>query len=1021
MNNLKTKLTVLLLFGIATIATAQQTISGTVKDAKTGEELIGATIKEVGTSNGVVTNIDGTYTLSVSSEESEIEISYIGYLAQVIRVGSRSVIDILLEEDAELLSEVVVIGYGEQQKKVATASISKVSAKDLESFSVPNVGQSIQGQVSGVIFKASSGQPGATPQILIRGIGTNGNNNPIVIVDGLIYDDPGILQVISPDDVESINILKDGASTSIYGTRGANGVIIVTTKKAKEGQGTLTYSNTFGVQSPWSVPEVLNKDQYIELISEKYSNAGQSIPTAITDGTASPFDTDWFDEIFEQTQITSHQLSFSKGSESSRFRASFSYVDQEGLIAPEKSNFERITARINADHDLNEYISFGQNIFYTRTSGQTIPENNEFGTPIGDALVYDPLTPALDANAQFGFGQSELVQKEYINPLSRIFITNNEYTNNQIAGNAFLSVEPIEGITVKTDIAVQVSNNSSNGFAPAYELTPAFENELNDVFAFREEFTRWKWENTLNYQKQINDHKVDVLLGISAQEDDYKNVGGSSSGIQPEVEFNPNFQYLDGAIDTLDRANGTEGIRYALASQFGRVIYSYQNKYLATIILRRDGSTRFGPANRYAVFPSISLGWVVTSESFWNSPFINFLKLRASYGENGNDRIGDNLFRSTINSVYDYQFGEPNNQFIYIGSTTPVAANPEIRWERSKQFDIGLEIGILEDKITIEFDYYKKITSDLLFVDPAAPLLLGTGAPVTNLGEFQNSGVEIDITYNETFGAVEFNAGVNLTTLRNEATNLNGESPFVDLYSWPVRNVPITRFEVGEPIGFFRGYKTAGIFRSQNEVFAHINSDGDLLQPNAVPGDIRYVDVNGDGEINSDDITKIGKPWADLTVGFRFGASYKNFSLSTVWFSSFGSEIYRSYERQDVPNNNYQVEWLDRFSDSNPGGSYPRLTITDTNNNSRPSDFYVESGNFLRLRNVQLAYSLPKNLISNVKMVAAKVFIAADNLITITNYTGFDPEVGGGIGTTGVDRGFYPLTRTISGGLSITF
>lgn len=993
------------------------TVNGTITDTS-GEGLPGVTVRIKGTDQGTITDIDGSYSIKATSEATLV-FTYIGFEKQELVVGERTTIDVIMKEEFSELEEVVVIGYGEQTKKVATASISKVSSKDLESFSVPNVGQSIQGQVSGVIFKAASGQPGAVPQILIRGIGTNGNNNPIVIVDGLIYDDPGILQAISPDDVESINILKDGASTSIYGTRGANGVIIITTKKAREGQGSLTYSNSFGVQSAWDVPQSLNRDQYVELLSEKYTNSGLTVPTLIAEGANSAVDTDWFNEIFEETSISSHQLSFTKGSSKSRFRASFSYVDQEGLVAPEKSNFKRITGRINSEQEINDFINFGQNVFYTQTSGQTIPENNEFGTPIADALVYDPLTPVFDSDAQFGFGQSELVQKEYINPLSRVFITNNEYTNRQLAGNSYLAIEPIENLTVKTDIAIQVSNNSSSGFAPAYELTPAFENDINDVFAFREEFTRWKWENTVNYKKEIDDHKIDVLLGISSQEDNYKNLGGSSSGIQPEVELNPAFQYLDGAIDTLDRANGTKGTRYALSSQFGRVIYSFQNKYLATFILRRDGSTRFGPTNRYAVFPSASLGWVVSSESFWPNEVVNFLKLRVSYGENGNDRIGDNLFRSTISSVYDYQFGKPSNQFIYIGSTTPVSANPDIKWERSRQFDIGLEVGLLDDKVFIEIDYYKKITSDLLFVDPAAPLLLGTGAPVTNLGEFQNSGFELDVDYNEEIGEIKLNVGLNVTTLKNEATNLNGENPFVDLYSWPVRNVPITRLEVGEPVGYFRGYKTDGIFRSQADVFSHINENGELLQPNAEPGDIKFVDVNGDGEITPDDFTKIGKPWADVTLGFKLGATYKNFSITTVWFASFGSEIYRTYERQDVPNNNYQSEWLDRYSPSNPNGSYPRLTLSDVN--SRPSDFFVESGNFLRLRNIQLTYNVPTQIVSKAKMTAAKIFVSADNLLTVTNYTGFDPEVGGGIGLTGVDRGFYPLTKTISGGLSITF
>lgn len=998
----------------------QDVISGTITDATTDDPLIGATVKIQGTSIGTVADLDGNYTINANSDDI-LEISFIGYITKTISVNSQTTIDVILQEDSKLLNEVVVIGYGEQRKKVATASISKVTSEDLARFGVPNVANSLQGQVSGVIFKSQSGQPGAIPQIFIRGIGTNGDNNPLVIVDDLTYDDPSILTGINPNDVESINILKDGASTAIYGTRAANGIIIVTTKKAKRGKGTFSYSGSVGFQSAWRVPETLNREQYTELLTEKYANSNLTPPDQIVNGASSPYNSNWLDEIFETTAINSHQISVAKGSEKSRFRASFSLVDQEGLIAPEKSNYQRMTGRITADQEINKYLFLGQNIFYTQTKGSRIPENNEFGTPIADALVYDPLTPIKDENSQFGFGQSALVQKEYVNPLSRIFITNDKYINRELAGNAYLGVRPIKNLTLKSDIAIRVANNATSGFIPVYQLTPAFENVLNDVFAYREEFTRWKWENTINYQNTFNKHKIDVLLGVAAQEDDFLNLGGSSSGIQPEVEFNPNFQYIDGGVDSLDMANGTEGIRYAISSQFARIIYQYDNKYLFTFILRRDGSSRFGPSNRYAIFPSASVGWVISSENFWNPTVVNFLKIRSSYGENGNDRIGDNLFRSTVNNVYSYQFGKPTSQFVYIGSTTPILANPEVRWERSKHFDIGFELGLFDDKISIEYDYYSKITEDLLFTDPAAPLLIGTAAPISNLGEFKNTGMELEINYTDNFGGLKLNVGLNLTYLENEVTKLNGENPFVNLYSWPVRNIGITRFQEGEPVGFFRGYKTLGIFRSEREIFSHINSDGLQLQPNAVPGDLKFEDVNRDGKIDTEDITKIGKPWADFTFGLKLGVSFKNFDLSTLWFASIGSEIYRTYERQDVPNNNYQVEWLDRYSESNPNGSYPRVSISDPNANSRPSDFYVESGDFLRLRNVQLAYNIPLKIIEKIKMTKARIYISADNLLTLTGYTGFDPEVGGGIGNTGLDRGFYPATTTIISGINISF
>lgn len=1013
---------VVMLLTLPLLSLAQNTtISGRVID-DTGEGLPGATIKELGTTNGVITDLDGKFSLSVAAD-ARVSITFIGFAEQVFAATEVVNLEIELRQDETLLDEVVVIGYGEQRKKVATAAISTISGEDLEGFGVPNVGTAMQGQISGVVIKSGSGQPGATPNILIRGIGTNGDNNPLVIVDGMTFDNTAVLGGINPNDIESINVLKDGASTAIYGARGANGVIIVTTKKGTS-EGAIEYSGTFGFQEAWQLPEVLDANQYQMLLSEKYENSGLTPDTDITEPICGTCDTDWIDQLFGRGTTENHSLSYSKGSESGNFRGSFSLFKQKGVISPEKSNYQRATVRLNSEQQVNEYVKFGTNLAYINTISRSIDENNSFGGPIATALVYDPLTPIFDSNEQFGFAQSKLVRKEYINPFSNIFLDNDVSYLNEIYGNGYVEIAPVEKITFKSDLAFTKSFSRWGGYTPSYDPLHADNsgNLTNDVWAGNSEYTRWKWENTIKYATEWKNHKLETLLGYSLQEDGGNGISASGQNLNEE-RFTEAWRFVGEAPDTLQRAGNWQNTKYAIVSAFGRAIYSYDNKYLFTFILRRDGSSRFGPDNRYAIFPSFSVGWVATAEEFWSVPLINFLKVRASYGENGNDRIGDNRYRSVISGGPNYQFGAGGNQATYLGFTTPFASNPLLGWETSKQIDIGLELGLMEDMISVEFDYYIKTTSDLL-LDGNPPSYVGTGAPTVNVGEFQNSGIELSLGYSKRFGQVNFSTKLNVTTLKNEVTKLDGANSFIGGYTWPVRNVQITGMEVGKPVGYFRGYKNEGIFTSQADVFRHIGPDGDPIQPQAEPGDLKFTDINNDGLLNEDDIVSLGKPWADLTIGWQLNASYKGFSLSAVIFASIGSEIYRTYERQDVTNNNYQTFWLDRYHEiNNPGGTLPRLVSSDLNGNQRPSDFYVESGNFLRLKNVQLSYTLPNSITQKAQIKNLTIFVSADNLLTITGYKGFEPEIGtsGWILDTAVDKGFYPLARTVSAGFSIKF
>lgn len=1005
-------------------AFAQSEVTGTVTD-ESGQALPGVNVQIKNTTSGAVTDIQGNYTISAPAD-GIIVFSFIGYKTIELPVSGRATIDVQLEVDVTALSEVVVIGYGVQKKSVATASVSTVNSKDLTGFSSARVDQILQGQVAGVTFKTSSGQPGSGQNIFIRGVGTNGNNNPLIIIDGVNSND-GFLAALNPADIESIQILKDGASTAIYGSRAANGIIMVTTKKAKAGEANLNYSFFYGQQQPWRTPEMLNASQYVELITEKYANGGSTLPPGFPDQSSITTNTNWMETIFEPASTQTHQLSVTKGTDNSSIFASLSYFDQKGVIAPDKSNAKRITGRINSEVQINKYLSFGETIFLNHSTNERIPENNAFGSPISDASVYDPLTPVYDENGTFGFAQSPYVQKEYLNPLSRIYISNTKTSQDGLLGNVFFKIAPIKNLFFKTDFGIDYNYYNGEGFTPSYTFYDTngnplpLTNETNDLYRYTSNVFIWQWENYLNYSLTKGKHTGDVTVGTTARERTGNGFSGSSSGLPDEVQFDPNFQYLDNTPDSLRRSAGTDPERESLLSFFGRVNYNFDERYLASITVRSDGSSKFGENNRFGFFPSLSVGWVISRENFWPLQKVSFTKLRASYGVNGNDRIGNLGYASVIGNTGAYQFGKPGGQTIYQGLSSLYLDNPNLQWEESKQFDIGLEVGLLDDRLTLEFDYYRKTTSNLL-MNATTAIYIGNKPPTANVGEVVNQGFELEATYQKNFGDVNMNVGFNLATLDNEVTKVT-DNGYIDGYTWPVRNTVITRMEVGEPIGYFRGFQTNGIFNSDEEIFGYINADGDPIQPNAVPGDIKFVDTNKDGVIDNDDIVNIGKPWASVTMGLNLSFGWKGVDLRMLFSASLGNDIYRSYERQDVINNNYQTEWLDRWSETNPSGSYPRLTTLDANNNSRASDFYVEDGSYLRLKNLQIGYTLPRAIVEKAKMKSLRLYASFDNLLTLTGYTGYDPEIGtsGWILDTAIDKGFYPQLKTMGFGLNASF
>ena len=995
------------------------TITGIITDADNGEALIGATVLVKGTANGAATGVDGTFTLKGVTLPAILMVTYTGYQDQSIEVANQDYITISVKPDSKTLDEVIVIGYGKQEKRVATGAISQISAEDMEGFVVSDVQSALEGQVTGLIVNESSGQPGASKTLLIRGVSTNGDNSPLYVVDGLQV---GSIDNISPGDVESVDVLKDAASSAIYGARAANGVVIITTKKGKKDQGgTITYEGSFTTSRPWKVPEMMDADQYVEITREKYANSNQlgALETLgfPQQGQATP-NTDWMNEIFAPANIYNHRLS---ANVKNAF-VSLDYWDQEGVIGGSKSNYKRYAVRMNTSKEINPYITIGENAYFNRVENQNIGVNNAFGTVLADAFAYDPITGVFNEDKNYGFEQSEWVKKEYINPLSRLFLNNANGHSDAFLGNVYLEIKPFKNLTFRSDVGADVWWFNYRSFTPDYNFHDAFINLDNDVSQGYGTGQNLQWENYLNYNNTISGvHNFDLVLGTSYRTSSYETAGGSTSSIPDAVKFDNNWQILNAGQDSTDLTFGSINVDYRLISYFGRIQYDYDKKYLFTATVRRDGSSNFGANNRWGVFPSFSAGWVLSKEDFFNINAISYLKLKASWGINGSDRISPLSYAATIENVFTYAFGQ--DQTLFTGAALATPPNPNVKWEESEQYDIGLEVELLEGKWTIDADVYRKNTKDLLMAEVIPGYIGATNNPTSNLGEIRNQGVELGIGHRSRFGKLNLNVRFSYTHFKNEVINVAGDAGFLQGWSWPVRNTPITRMTEGEEVGHFVGYKTDGIFQSQDEVFRHLGPNGDLLQPNAEPGDIRFVDINNDGIINTDDITDIGSPWPKHILGLTLNMDYKGFDISCVFAAQLGHKIFRAYERSDVTFTNYQTFWEDRWTPDNPSSEYPRLTTTDPNNNQRPSDFYVEDASFFRIRNLQIGYTLPKAMLAKVKIQEMRIFFTANNLLTLTDYQGFDPDIGtsGWILDTGIDKGFYPSNKSFGGGLKVSF
>jgi TonB-linked SusC/RagA family outer membrane protein len=1053
--------TLLLLLTTASLGFAQpRAITGQVTDGETGESIPGVNIVIEGTTTGVITDLDGNYTIQVSDDQVLL-FSSIGYVNQTITISGQTVIDIQLVPELLDIDEVVVVGYSTQKKSLVTGAISKVAAEDLN-MNQARIEQALQGKTAGVNIMQESGAPGAGMSVRIRGTSTNKNSNPLFIVDGMRT---GGIEYLNPNDIESVEILKDAASAAIYGAEAANGVFLVTTKGgSNQGQSVINYNFSYGLQQPGKVAKVLNAEQYATYYREGLrneiiaDNEGFEIPEELLNrliDNVYPFNpdtlgqgTDWLGEIFQTAPMTEHNLSISGGNERTSVFASGSYFNQDGIVGGAKANFKRYTARLNLKHEVKEWLSVGTILSFTQLKRTEIDENNEFGGVISNAMNLDPLTPvyyedasmfpekyqaqifdnfddidnsSLKAPGDKGYyGMSTLVQNEVRNPRAQIDNKHDEWkTDKLIAGvNAILT--PIEGLAVKSDLSIDLAMGNKMSWTPRYYYHSINFNYLSNTLHENHRWFTWQWENTATYTRSFGDHNLMFLAGMTLREYTFTFLSGLGEGLQEESW---NFAVLDAVLSdsTKAAASGRRNEDNRLLSYFGRAQYNYQEKYMADLILRADASSKLSKENRTQYFPSISLGWVFSREDFWNLRFINFAKLRASWGQNGSiQSLGNFEYVATIKTDAESSYYISGGTRL-TGSEPRALSNPDLVWETSEQIDIGLDLRFMENKLAFSTDFYQKKTIDLITI-ASIPEYVGNNVPNANAGDITNTGVEMEISYRDFVGDFSYSIGANAAYNRNRVTNLASPLLGENLGTTGA----ITRSVQGEPVWYFFGYQTDGIFDSFEEIRAYVNGEGELIQPAAIPGDVKFKDINNDGVINEDDKTNIGSPHPDWIFGLNANLSYKGFDLSMFFSGTLGNEIYLGSYRTDLTNNNKPLYFYEKaWTPDNLTDEFPRYTVTDNNGNFSHNDLFIFDGSYLRMQNLELGYSLPMTLLERVRISKLRIYAAARNLFVISGYPGSDPEIGNSSGSDdkrsiGVDRGLFPKSRVFTFGLNLT-
>jgi len=989
-----------------------KTVSGVVKSKSDSAALIGVTVFVKNTPS-VITQTDnnGYFKIKVPVTATTLVFSTIGMEKREVSIKEQNELSVYLTAEVQSLNDVVVVGYGTQKRSLVTSAIASVSQKDLEVPGIMRADQAIQGKVPGVTVMQNSGQPGSGVSIRIRGAGTNGSTDPLIIVDGF----PDVnLESINPRDIESMDVLKDAASAAIYGARGANGVIIVTTKKGKAGRARVDYDYYYGAQNIRKYVDVLDATQYARIVNESYFNSNLPMPFSEDDIAKMGKGTDWQREIsYRNAPMQSHQLSVSSGTDKSTLNATFSYFTQDGTLAKGKSHFERYTARINAQQKYwKDILTVGENVSVTYVTRAAITSNSGNAGPILSAINMDPVTPVMNDDGTFA--TSRYVAQEIVNPIARIYYTNGNSNYTYVVGNAFAELTILKGLKLKTMPGYVIQYDDANGYTPIYYLNATNFTTASGASKSMTVNKTFNLDNTLTYNTSYRQHNITALIGNTVKTGNGSNVTGAKNGL---LYDDPAFAYLDLAKDNTSASAGGGAWHSGFVSYFGRLNYDYDGKYMATFIYRADGSYNFGANNKFGYFPSVSAGWNIHREDFMRDiSWINSLKLRASWGKTGNDRIGEYKYVSTIGTyARGYYFG---NNMQYVGASPNSVANEDLKWESSEQTNIGIDATIFKN-FTVTLDVYSKTTKDLLLTVPI-PLYVGNAAPAGNAGNVNNKGVELSVGYRKNIGKVFFDVTVNGAYNQNKVTYVGNSTGFIVGSSANNQMTGVTRMEAGYPLGYFWLYTMDGIFQNQSEINNYKGKDGSKIQPNAVPGDIRYKDINGDGKIDNLDRSMVGSPHPKFNYGLNLTVRYKQFDANIFVYGLGGNKIFNALRRWDLPTANYPNEVLNRWHGEGTTNSYPRVSTGDLNGNfSNPSTFFLEDGSFLRLKTASLGYTLRD--VFNLKGSSLRLYVTGTNLLLLSKYKGLDPEVSGSSLGLGIDNGVYPQPRTVTFGVSVGF
>ncbi len=1027
------------LLGIGAGVLNAQTVKGSVISGSDNEPLIGASVMVQGTKTGSVTDLDGNFTIEAKNGQT-LEVSYLGFITQKVKVNG-SVVQVTLQEDKHSLDEVVVVGYGVQKKKLVTGATVQLKGDDIAKLNTTNPLSAMQGQTPGVNIVSTSGQPGAAMSVTIRGLGTVGNSQPLYLIDGV----GGDITTLNPADIESIDVLKDAASAAIYGAQAANGVVLVTTKSGKEGSSKITYDGYVGWQTLGRKFEMLNSNQYMQIMDEALLNSNNMSPidwtslSAIRDANGNVYNTDWIDQAVDNGALTtSHSLAFTGGSKTSTYSISGGYTGQDGLIGgSDVSYYKRYNLRVNSEHKMwNGLVTIGEHVGFVYKDSRGMGTGNIYNNNLRSAFSTSPLVPVYDADGNYYSTVDSDWNKNDGNPYGTMMMNRyNQSKNTSVDANVYVQIEPIKNLKFKTIFGLNYGGSNYRSFTPIYKFTPQSGNGITKVNQSNGNGTSLVWTNTLTYDFNIKEHHISALLGSETTKYDGESTG--SYGVNLTAGFDDwEHAYVENTEKGHADRKVSGGPYDATRGQsfFARLGWSWKDRYMVNATMRADGSSKFAKGHRWGYFPSVSAGWTLTEEDFMKSSasWLDFLKLRLSWGQVGNANINCYQYLAPVTtSNTNYNFGATGGTDAWVmGAYTERLANEKVKWETSEQYNVGLDARFLRQRLSLTLDGYIKSTKDWLVQAPIRATA-GTGGPVINGGDVKNKGIEVGLSWNDNIGRdFTYSVGANFAYNHNEVGNI----PTLDGIIHGKDNQiyqnaeEFYRAENGHAIGYFWGYKTAGLFQNQKEINDWIAAGNGIYQADVKPGDVKYVDVNHDGVINASDKVDLGNGLPKYTFGFNFSLAWKGFDLSANFTGAAGFQIAQSYRDPSSSQANYSRRILKRWTGEGTSNEIPRVTYGDVGN-WLFSDLYLQDGDYIRLQNLTMGYDF-KKLISWKGLSKMRLYFQVQNLFTLTKYDGMDPEIGSFNGTdgnssdswvSGVDMGYYPHPRSFIVGLNLAF